>query len=329
MRYYFSCTFFLLLFFSQAANGQNPFDLQHRLEVDTVGVHSEAYVDTVDAAIDTEGVPEEVEADTLIVEESDAMYLSDTGVSELETEVETEVEEEAFRESEDPETVEEEMDQRVFSSQDKDNYLLIIFLTLTIFLALIVVSDRTIMNKLYRSLINDNFLNNFLREQRGETALQLFFLYVFFVVNLGLFAYFFMNGVLQVEAEVKLWQTIGIVAAIYTGRYLFMQYLKIFVRAGRELNQYYFTIVVFNIFFGLVVFPLNAFAAFAPVTVALSAIYLGLFLFVIIYLLRQLRGLFIGSKYLFGSQFHFFIYLCTVEIAPLLILGKFFVSILY
>nr|MBS0037782.1 DUF4271 domain-containing protein [Saprospiraceae bacterium] len=157
----------------------------------------------------------------------------------------------------------------------------------------------------------------------------MFFLYIFFVVNLGLFAYFFFNGIFSLEREIKLWHCIGGVGLIYLARYFFTQYQLLFIKARKELRQFYFTIVIFNIFIGLVIFPLNAFAAFASSVSGGVAMYIGLFMVVAIYLLRQFRGLFIGSKFLINNQFHFFIYLCTVEIAPMVILGKFFISIFF
>ena len=211
--------------------------------------------------------------------------------------------------------------------EDTSNLLLFIFLLSTIFLALIIAVDRSILNKLYRSLINDNFLSFFMREQKGGTSLQLFFLHIFFIINLALLGYFLIHKVLLWDFDLKLWQCILFVGGVYLLRHLSMNYLKLFVNAQKEISRFYFTIIIFNIFFGLLVFPLNAFAAFAPEIISTTAIYISIFFLIFIYLARQLRGLFIGSKFLNDHQFHFFIYLCTVEIAPLLILGKFFTTI--
>jgi hypothetical protein len=42
----------------------------------------------------------------------------------------------------------------------------------------------------------------------------------------------------------------------------------------------------------------------------------------IFYIYRSLRALNIGSKFLVSDQFHFLLYLCTVEVAPVVLLAK-------
>jgi hypothetical protein len=49
-----------------------------------------------------------------------------------------------------------------------------------------------------------------------------------------------------------------------------------------------------------------------------------LILIILFYISRQLRGLFIAMPYIFSYKFHFLLYLCTIEIAPLAVLYKFF-----
>ncbi|MEL6924738.1 MAG: DUF4271 domain-containing protein, partial [Bacteroidota bacterium] len=87
----------------------------------------------------------------------------------------------------------------------------------------------------------------------------------------------------------------------------------------KEVLLYNFTIIIFNIVLGIMLMPFNLFIALATSPVAKILIYIVLGLVGLAYLYRSLRGIFIASKYLTFNKFHFFIYFCTVEIAPLAI----------
>ena len=328
IRYAFILLFLLL---PLCLWGQNPFDLTHRLG---------APIDTTEKITDTTPTEESMQIDEVEVdmdldtvehpEEEEIPEVTDT------PEIEVKKSEETIDKPDEQVKVdakEEVADQKdvALSFRNKDEssqMLLFIFLLCTVFLALIIAADRSVLNKLYRSLINDNFLSFFMREQKSGTSLQLFFLHSFFIINLGLLAYFVLHDVIYIDKSIKLWQCIVFIAGIYLLRHVFMNYLKLFARAEKEINRFYFTIIIFNIFVGLLIFPLNAFAAFAPDIISNTAIYISFFLVILFYITRQLRGLFIGSKFLIDHQFHFFVYLCTVEIAPILVLGKFFTSII-
>ncbi|TVR88977.1 MAG: DUF4271 domain-containing protein [Saprospirales bacterium] len=327
---YHMLVFWFLVFAWGSADAQNPFDLQHRLDADTVVEHIlEDEVEEQEIEIDSQAVPD---PDTMLlereveipVEEDLAPHVEDTltplDIEEIEEEEILEEQDEEVKDVRDKITKPDEM-------KDRSNLLLLIFLLVSIVLAFVIAIERSVMDKIYRSIANENFLNYFLREQKGAVTVQLLFLYFIFLVNAGLFLLLFLEKIVQWDVDVKLWQTVVFVAGVYLARYLCFEYLKLFAHARKELNRFYFTIYIFNIFIGLVLLPLNAFAAFAPEPLSIAALYFSLAFFILMYLFRQLRGLFIGSKFLIANQFHFFIYLCTVEIAPLLILGRYFVSV--
>ena len=76
---------------------------------------------------------------------------------------------------------------------------------------------------------------------------------------------------------------------------------------------------LYNLFAGIVLLPLVTCMAFAH-----SAIffYISLVIITIIYSLRIIRELIIGITIIKFSVFHLFLYLCTLEILPLIVLAK-------
>jgi hypothetical protein len=90
----------------------------------------------------------------------------------------------------------------------------------------------------------------------------------------------------------------------------------------KEAHLYSFVTMLINILLGVVLTPVNLIVAFAPEPFPQILIWIGLAAILLFYLFRQLKGLFISGRFLAQYQFHFFLYLCTIEIAPLLIIGK-------
>ena len=112
------------------------------------------------------------------------------------------------------------------------------------------------------------------------------------------------------------------VAAVYVGRHFLLFLLSYIFPFAKEINLYSFTIAIFNYIIGIILIPFIIFIAFAPPNTHTVLLYIALSSISLIYLFRIIRTLVITNKYLIHSKFHFFMYLCTVEIAPILILLK-------
>lgn len=85
------------------------------------------------------------------------------------------------------------------------------------------------------------------------------------------------------------------------------------------ISDYVYTNFVFNIFIGLILIPVVIIAIYLP---ALEAVYVGIALWFLIYFYRLIRELFSGLSFAEFSLFYRILYLCTLEIIPLLVLTK-------
>jgi hypothetical protein len=74
---------------------------------------------------------------------------------------------------------------------------------------------------------------------------------------------------------------------------------------------------------GIFLVPFNFLLAFGPQDMKQIVLILALAVVGVMMLLRYLRGLFFISDYLPGRFFQIMLYLCTFEIAPVLILIKY------
>jgi hypothetical protein len=105
-------------------------------------------------------------------------------------------------------------------------------------------------------------------------------------------------------------------------KHFFLYVLSTVFPLEKEIRLYNFIVMSAGILTGLVLTPLNIFMAYSPAPLSTTFMYLGIASFVIIFLLRAFRGLFVGATYLTTHPFHFLLYLCTAEIAPLAVLAK-------
>ncbi|MEO7175062.1 MAG: DUF4271 domain-containing protein, partial [Saprospiraceae bacterium] len=203
------------------------------------------------------------------------------------------------------------------------NFLFIVLLIYFGLLTALVTLNRSLLGKILRGFFNENYLRMMFRVQNPSVYLSYALIYLFFVLNAGLFVYllFKRENVLGARTDLALffWCVLGL-GAIYGLKHLILRLIGAIFPVNREVQFFGFTLLIFNSLLGLLLLPVNAVLAFAPEWLSKYMIPLGLILFVLVYFYRQLRGLLIGSKYLTGNPFHFFVYLCTVEIAPIIIL---------
>jgi hypothetical protein len=215
-------------------------------------------------------------------------------------------------------------DHPIPGSKNQSLFLFLMLIAATILTTLTISSNKSLVNNILRAVLNDNYLNLMYREQKKSGAFHYYILYFVFAVNAGLFLYFLLSRMVLNSGMPMLWRCMVLVGIIYATRHLFMSYLSHVYSFQKELEQYAFTILIFNIFLGLILLPINVFVAFCPEPISTFFLYGGLAIVLIVYIFRQLRGVFISSRLLFNNKFYFLLYLCAVEIAPVLLLVKYF-----
>ena len=86
------------------------------------------------------------------------------------------------------------------------------------------------------------------------------------------------------------------------------------------MDEYNFIISVFNSATGLILIPFIAMLAFGPLEWVYSITVFGLGFLAVLLAIRQFRVMITALNKVLPIAFHFFIYLCAVEIAPVLLL---------
>jgi hypothetical protein len=189
-----------------------------------------------------------------------------------------------------------------------------------------VATNRSAVGKAWRGFLNDNSLNLAQREASGIVgSTPYYMLYLNFLLNAGVFI-FLVTRIFQDQTFNNLpFLLICVAGAIFA--FLFKHVLinaaSYLFSKEQESRRYNFLVVVFNCVLGFFLVPFNfliAFSSEGDSQVLLAFWMLGLV--AIFYAYRAVRSSSIGSKILSSSPFHFLLYLCTVEIAPVLLLVK-------
>jgi hypothetical protein len=188
-------------------------------------------------------------------------------------------------------------------------------------LAIVISAKTSLLGYLLKSVMNLNMMKYTKREESNNTFL-LSLLYLVFIINFSVFIFLvqrYFNG----SGEAKFWGYIFLgVSFIYLVRHIGMWLLGAVFPIEKDTSFFSYVILVFNILFGICIIPINLLLVYGPPNLSKISIYTGLAFFLLFYLLRYLRGI-SASLFLIGKGLLlFFIYLCTFEIAPILIIVR-------
>jgi len=204
-------------------------------------------------------------------------------------------------------------------------FLFGVILTMLILLTLLVTLLRPVIGKVYKAFINDNLLNQLHREQGAVVLIPYRLLYFMFLFNAGVFLYLILKY-LKVELFESYWWMLLACMAIVSGIFILKHFAIAFLGwvfpIEKEMRVYSFTIVVFNIMTGILLVPFNIAISYGSAEIINGAVYGAVGLLLVIYLFRSLRALFVGGRFIAVHKFHFLLYLCAVEVAPVLVLIK-------
>ncbi|MCE2788932.1 MAG: DUF4271 domain-containing protein [Saprospiraceae bacterium] len=190
-------------------------------------------------------------------------------------------------------------------------------------LAIAINYQTKYFKSMYQSVWNLNKLMLFHREAVGKMNLAALLYYVVFAVQVALLIDF--SGYLPAREDYL--PFLGLLTLLVGGLYLFRHiFLFIFGRifmVSRATSLYSFTIMVFNMFTGILLIPFNFLIGFGPESIQPGLMLVAIGLVSIVLLIRFFRGLLFITEFLPDRFFQIILYFCTLEIAPVLILIKY------
>jgi hypothetical protein len=186
-------------------------------------------------------------------------------------------------------------------------------------LALVLGNRRDILPKLLQSIFNENMLKLTKKQDGDRLNLHFSVIYLVFFINASVFIYLFIKNSADLAGTKYWFFVLCIIILIYVVRHMMLYITGWIFRIEKITSLYSFLIMVLNLLTGLVLIPVNLGMAFGPEFVFHPVMITGLVFISLSMLMRYFRGFFISANYIFNNIFLFFIYLCAFEIAPILI----------
>lgn len=210
-------------------------------------------------------------------------------------------------------------------SNGKDRF----YFSITIFQLLLLASLTTLLRatifKVLQGFTSDNLFNQLFRERIARGPLSFTLLLSIFFLNAGLLLFHITadNGN-QSFLTFLTWLSIltGFVTVIFLLKFLLIGIVGFIFPVANEMFKYRFLITIFSIVLGLALVPVNLILAYGPQNTTQNIVYLAAGMVGLMYLFRTLRALVIANQKVSIISFHFFLYICTIEIAPTLIIWK-------
>ena len=204
-------------------------------------------------------------------------------------------------------------------------FLFATIMAMLVILTLVLTIFRIFIAKIWKAFLNDNILSQLLREREAGATIGYLILYLIFFINAGIFTFLalkYYHVKLPPSHLQALLLCIGGITLFYAAKHALLAIVRYVFPVEKEVARYNFTVMVFNIVTGIFLAPMILFAAYSsePVNGLIIQLTIGLFAGVLAF--RALRGLFIANRLFAWHKFHFFLYLCAVELAPLLVTFK-------
>lgn len=219
---------------------------------------------------------------------------------------------------------------KVLAKAKPDWMILIMILSLVV-LGWVYSFFRKYLSRIFQSVYDSNASYKLMNERSSITERISFALNMLFVLNTGFFVYeiFYIFKLPYFGLSNFLLFSVFLMclSIIYVFKFIFYAFLGYIFKAPKTIFEYVHNLFLFHKIYGILLIPITVCIPFCNDKFARLLIVLGIILFAISFLFRLFRGVQISIKINF-SFFYLILYLCTVEILPILILGKFFYKLI-
>lgn len=213
-------------------------------------------------------------------------------------------------------------------NQVNTDWITILLLLVIVLLASVRVAYSKYITYLFQSLVNYSTSFRMFREKNYTILHGAFRLDIIFYLTFSLFLYQLLNYYnirLHEENLIRYALSLGVVIVYFQLKKVVYKVLGMIVECTLETNEYLFNMDNSTRSLGLTLIPVVALINYYPASNPVIAVYSGLFMVAVYYLFLIQRGISILLRKP-ASLFYLFLYLCTLEISPLLLIYKVVVS---
>lgn len=217
------------------------------------------------------------------------------------------------------------VDYRIRESKD---YLFYLLYGIILLLAFIKVVFPKYFRNLFLLFFQTSLRQKQTREQLLQDTLASLLINLLFIISAGLFISLLMitKGWLRLPFWTLYAYVTGVLIAIYAGKYLFLVFAGWVFNNKEVANGYIFLVSMVNRILGILLIPFSVIMAFGEPHILSAVATLSIGLVIVLLLYRYLVSFGSLRNDLKINAFHFFLYLCAVEILPMLLIYKLLVN---
>ncbi|MEQ1732305.1 MAG: DUF4271 domain-containing protein [Bacteroidia bacterium] len=198
-------------------------------------------------------------------------------------------------------------------------------------LTYLLYTQRKRFNNILNAVIADRYFNQLVREENTLVQRVFLILTLIFALVLPLFLFQVINYYHWNTADIKgfgLYIVLLLILAImYFIKIITASFLGYVFEMDELVKSHFYNVFLTNNLLGLVLLPIVALGAYSYQLPQSLLIHLGIGAIIISYTFRTLRSLYMNVGFKGGAVYHLFLYFCTLEILPLVVLFKLLKSI--
>ena len=212
---------------------------------------------------------------------------------------------------------------RVPNSRDIIFYTL---LALLMMLATIRISFAKYIRNLFTLFFQTSFRQNQTRDQMTQDSIASLLMNLIFLLCGGIYISLLTNYYEANTLSFTRMFLYGVlaIAIIYSFKYLFLSFFGWIFNIKETARSYNFVVFLLNKIIGVCLIPFLWLIAFSDDTIKMIAITISICLLIILFIYRYIVGISIARNGIQLNAYHFFLYLCCIEILPLMLLFKVF-----
>lgn len=201
-----------------------------------------------------------------------------------------------------------------------------------LFLVFLLGFIKSVFPKYFKNLFNLFFQTSLRQKQTKEQLVRDSFasllINLFFLLSTGLFITLIIQYYSWASLQFWLLYTYVtvILGLIYLGKYLFVSFAGWVFNNTASASSYLFLVAVVNRIMGVVLLPLTVLLAFADQEIAVVVATISFGVVTLLFIYRYLVSFGLLRSELQLNPFHFFLYLCAVEILPMALIYKLLVE---
>ncbi len=211
-----------------------------------------------------------------------------------------------------------------FRDYNSKDFLFYLLLFVAFILALVQLLFPKYLKNIFDIFFQPSFRQRQTREQLKQEYFAILLLNVLFVLSTSIFITLISNN--KIQTNNQFWQFLSLafitLSIIYITKYSFTKFVGWVFHQKEVAESYNFLVFLINKIIGVILTPLIFIISYSSTELKQFSITISFILIVILLLYRFNKTVNSLRRLLKISSFHFFIYFCSVEILPMLILFK-------